>query len=230
MSKSEKRAKNAKRAEKQALAAAEQNPIENATESQESIEESKEQESQEDGAIYAEVLQDDEEQEVFTLRVIQTAQNPIEENIPIESQDSQEETQKQESKVAESPVSFLPIVQGDSSKDAKKVSHNPWADKARGVAGFVSGTKNDFIMTRLLQGKYTRADILAELNKAYPGANNKTTLGCFLQGLQCSPGTYSESRGLTVLSSDGTKTGLLKVTLPEGKVWEPKTKAWIAPK
>jgi hypothetical protein len=68
--------------------------------------------------------------------------------------------------------------------------------------GFRKGSKASSIYTMLLTGKNTKKQVLAKLNKKYPGSNNKVTLNAFLSDVQRPVGTYPASRGITIEQDD----------------------------
>ena len=84
----------------------------------------------------------------------------------------------------------------NTKKVVKRV--DPWAGKERDKYGFIKGTKTAFIVAMLGAKKYTKMQILEELDNVYKGANNKITLAVLINDIQKPVGTYSASRGLTV--------------------------------
>ena len=76
--------------------------------------------------------------------------------------------------------------------------------------GFAKGSKAGLIYAWLLEGKYTKDQILAGLDQNFPGANNKTTLNVFLSDLQKAVGTYSVSRGVKVVVAENGVASIQK--------------------
>ncbi len=85
---------------------------------------------------------------------------------------------------------------------------DPWAGKKRDKYGYIAGTKTSLIVAMLGKKKYTKVQILEELDTAYKGANNKTTLSVFINDLQKPVGTYPSSRGLIIKEN---KSGVLSL-------------------
>lgn len=114
-------------------------------------------------------------------------------------------TTKKAAKAKEAPAS----TETKGKKAAGKKAGTGFGAREKDENGFSVGTKGSKIFTMLKSGKFTRETMLASLDQEYPGANNKTTMSTFLSDLQKPAGTYSASRGITIVTAE--KTNLLSI-------------------
>lgn len=117
-------------------------------------------------------------------------------------------------KKATSPIPELTSVEdklaGTPVQPEVKKYVNPWANKEKDAYGFITGTKSSLIVSLVASKKYTKDQILEELNTKYPGKNNKVTLACLLTDLQKPVGTYPASRGMVIVENKKKQLSIQK--------------------
>lgn len=64
--------------------------------------------------------------------------------------------------------------------------------------GFEVGSKFSFVFSLLMEGRYTRKEILDRLDQKYRGANNAHDFTVFISDLKKLPGKYPHSRGVKI--------------------------------
>jgi hypothetical protein len=101
-------------------------------------------------------------------------------------------------------------VQSYSNKRTKKVAVATFTAPSVTIAPFRTGTKSQVILDFLLAGNHSKLEILDELVKQFGGTpqSNMNSLNLFLSDFQKPAGTYSASRGVSIVPNASGKLEL----------------------